>query len=408
MEHWLDLQGQGRLAAFFERIGRILKDAGRRASFAIYAQGLLGEGERKSMEPIAARTCPDPSRVDAAHQRIQHFLVDSPWSDHEVRREAAHFVISALTERESINTWQFDDTGFLKQGKHSVGVQRQYTGSAGKIANCQVGVSLSLGTRTQQVPIDFELYLPKSWTEDLVRRREARIPEGVTFKTKVALALEMAGRAVAEGVPRGVVLADSFYGDEPSFRSGVRSLDLDYAVAVKSDNRVWRTDSKGRRLGEPVTVGELARTLNPKKFRLVTWRDGVKNPLRARFVFARVTPAYRNKGDPPEQRETVWLVIEQTDDATAPFKYYFATLPRYWTRKRLIRLIKERWKTERVYEDMKGEIGLDHFEGRRFPGWHHHISVALCCYAFVVAERVRRFPPTPRRQEVDGPFAVAA
>lgn len=404
----LDSDGQGRLGEYFDKIGNILNNEKRRASFAVYALGLLGEGERKSMEPIAARTCPDPERVDAAHQRLQHFLVDSAWSDREVRREASRYAVAALTERESIDTWQFDDTGFLKQGKHSVGVQRQYTGSAGKVTNCQLGVSLSLGTATEQVPIDFELYVPKSWTEDSARRREARIPEEVTFKTKIELALDMARRAVADEIPRGIALADSWYGDEPSFRAGLRSLGLDYAVAVKSDNRVWRTDSKGHRRGEPTTVGEIARTLLRKSFRRVTWREGVKKPLHARFAILRVVPAYRKKGDELERREAVWLVIEQTGDEADPVKYYFATLPKGWTKKRLIRLIKERWKTERVYEDMKGELGLDHFEGRRFPGWHHHVSVAICCYAFVVAERVRRFPPSAGGEETHAALAIAA
>lgn len=348
MELILDTDGQRRLAEYFDIIGGILNNEGRRASFAVYALGLLGEGERKSMEPIAARTCPDPDRVDAAHQRLQHFLVDSPWSDRDVRREATRFAVAALTGRESIDTWQFDDTGFLKQGKHSVGVQRQYTGSAGKITNCQLGVSLSLGTRTEQVPIDFELYLPKSWTEDRARCKEARIPPSVTFKTKIELALDMARRAIADGVPRGVALADSFYGDEPSFRAGLRSLGLDYAVAVKSDIRVWRTDAKGHRRGEPITVGKIADTMGRKRFRRVTWREGVKHPLHARFATCRVTPAYRMKGDDLEHREAVWLIVEQTGDPDAPFKYYFATLPQSWTKKHLIRLIKERWKKEMI------------------------------------------------------------
>jgi SRSO17 transposase len=408
MELILDTDGQRRLTEYFDIIGGILNNDGRRASFAIYALGLLGEGERKSMEPIAARTCPDVDRVDAAHQRLQHFLVDSPWSDREVRGAATRYAVAALTEREPIDTWQFDDTGFLKQGKHSVGVQRQYTGSAGKITNCQLGVSLSLGTRTEQVPIDFELYLPKSWTEDQARRKEARIPESIAFKTKIELALDMARRAIADGVPHGVALADCFYGDEPSFRAGLRSLGLHYAVAVKSDNRVWRTDENGRRRGEPITVGKIASALGRKRFRRVTWRQGVKHPLHGRFATCRVTPAYRKKGDDLNEREAVWLIVEQTGDPDDPFKYYFATLPQNWSKKRLIRLIKERWKTERVYEDMKGELGLDHFEGRRFPGWHHHVSVAICCYAFVVAERVRRFPPTAGRQETDRSLALAA
>lgn len=196
MGTFMDAGGVQRLEEYFRRIGDILGEESRRSSFAVYAMGLLGDGERKSVEPIAARACPDPCKTDAMHQRLLHFAVDSRWSDREVRREAARYALSAMTRREPVEAWIVDDTGFLKQGKHSVGVQRQYTGSAGKITNCQIGVSLSIATRTEHVPIDFELYLPESWTNDSARRQEARIPEDVTFKTKPQLAVQMIGRAV--------------------------------------------------------------------------------------------------------------------------------------------------------------------------------------------------------------------
>lgn len=395
MQKLLDDDGQGRLTAYLSMIGEELGHDSRRASFATYALGLLSDAERKSIEPIAARSCPDVDRVGAVHQQLQHFVADSPWSDKRVRLAAARYAIEAVTKREPIETWQIDDTGFLKQGTHSVGVQRQYTGSAGKIANCQIGVSLSVATRSEQIPIGFELYLPKSWTESQERRREARIPEDVTFKTKVEQACQMIRRAVLDGIPRGVVLADSFFGDEPSFRSVVRSLGLEYAVGIKSDNRVWSMDRRGRRRGDPLTVGRLARALKPERFRRVTWRQGVRVALSSRFAFERVMPAYRASDEDLASRESVWLIVERPDDEPDA-KYYFASLPSHWSRKRLIRLLKERWRTERVYEDLKGEIGLDHYEGRRYSGWHHHVSVALCCFAFVVAERSRLFPPPPR------------
>lgn len=406
MDFLLDVDGQRRLAEYFERIGAVLNNKKRRASFAIYAMGLLGEGERKSVEPIAARSSCDPLAVDPLHQRLLHFLVDSEWSDHAVRREGCREAVAALTDRgDHVDAWIFDDTGWLKQGKHSVGVQRQYTGTAGKIANCQIGVSLSISTRTEHVPIDFELYLPRCWMDDRARRKEARIPDSMVFKTKVELAIDIVRRAVQDDVPRGVVLADCFYGDEPSFRAELRSLKLDYAVAIKSDSRVRRIDAIGRQHGAPLTVGELAASLSRKSFRRVTWREAANRRLHARFAMRRVMPAHRTQ-DP--EREAVWLIIERPDDETEPSKHYFATLPQSWTKKRLIRLIKERWRTERAYQDLKGELGLDHFEGRRFPGWHHHVSVALSCYAFVVAERVRRFPPTARRPASDHPDRLAA
>src|SRR5258708_14328911 len=232
MQALLDQGAQGRLAKYLGGIGEILGHESRRASFATDALGLLSEAERKSIEPIAARSCADDEQVSAVHQQLQHFITDAPWSDREVRRGAARYAIEALSAREPIETWQIDDTGFLKQGVHSVGVQRQYTGSAGKIANCQIGVSLSVATRTQQLPIDFELYLPKSWTQSPERREEAHIPEDLTFKTKVEQACDLIRRAVADGIPRGVVLADAFYVSVPPFRSAVRSQGLDSYASI--------------------------------------------------------------------------------------------------------------------------------------------------------------------------------
>jgi len=395
MQTLLGQGGQLRLAEYLERIGAILGHDRRRASFATYALGLLSDAERKSIEPIAARSCPDVEQVGAVHQQLQHFMVDSRWSDHEVRLACARYAIKAVSAQEPVETWQIDDTGFLKQGKHSVGVQRQYTGSAGKVANCQIGVSLTVATRREQIPIDFELYLPKSWTESKERREEAHIPEDVTFKTKLEQACEMIRRAVADDIPRGVVLADSFYGDEPSFRAAVRAQGLHYAVGIKSDNRVWKLDRRGRRCGEPLTVAQLARSLESKASRRLTWRQGVQAPLAGRFAMQRVVPAYRAPGEDLAQREAVWLIMEQPE-GEPEIKYSFASLPTNWSKKRIVRLLKQRWRTERVYQDLKGELGLDHYEGRRYSGWHHHVSVALACYAFVVAEKSRLFSPPPR------------
>lgn len=410
MELVLDRDGQVRLSKYFSEIGDVLGNDSRRASFAVYAFGLLGDGERKSMEPIAARACPDPARADAAHQRLHHFATHSDWSDRQVRRLAARHALGAVTAQENIDAWIFDDTGFLKQGVHSVGVQRQYTGSAGKITNCQIAVSLTVATRSQHVPIDFELYLPQSWMEDPLRRREARIPEHLAFRTKVQLALTMMDRALEDDTPRGVVLADADYGRVVEFRDGVRERGFDYAVAVPATTSVWRIDSQDCRRGEPLTIRELATKIASRKrgFRRVTWRDGTKSRLTGRFAVKRVLPTANDGWDPATERERVWLVLEWPDGEAEPNKFYFATLPKGWSKKRLIRLIKERWRTERVYQDMKGEVGLDHFEGRRLRGWHHHVTVALCCYAFVLAERVRRFPPTKRRATPDGPLLLAA
>jgi SRSO17 transposase len=404
----LDDAAERRMGSFFDRIGDVLRNKRRRASFAMYALGLLGEGDRKSAEPIAARACGDPSLCDAYHARLLHFLADSVWDDHGVRRAATEYAIGVLVERgEPITAWIIDDTGFLKQGKHSVGVQRQYTGSAGKITNCQIGVSLSVATRSEHLPLDFELYLPKSWTDDPKRRLEAKIPDEVAFKTKIDLSLQMIERAARDGVPGSILLADSAYGDSSDFRRTVRILGLDYGVGIHGPTKVWRVDKRLRRNGPAISALDLALAIGVKGFRRCTWREGTKGRLSSRFALRRVVAAH-DDGTDPAQREDEWLLMEWPDDEPKPTKFFLVTLPRSASRKQIVRIVKERYRTERLYEDLKGELGLDHFEGRSFPGWHHHVSVALSCYAFVLSERVRRFPPSTRGSLADDPLQLAA
>jgi SRSO17 transposase len=314
-----------------------------------------------------------------------------------------------MVEREAVESWIVDDTGFLKQGSHSVGVQRQYTGSAGKVTNSQIGVSLSLATRAERLPVDFELYLPESRAKDPRRRREARIPKGIAFKTKPELALDIIDRALDDGLPVAPVLADAAYGNSSEFRNQLRLRGLDYAVGIDSTTKVWPVDVRDRRRGQALSVRTLAQQIVQQHgFRRVTWRDGTQQKLSARFAVRRVLPFHNDGWDPARERERVWLVCEWPDDKPEPAKYYVLATLEKLSKKQMIRLIKERWKTERVYEDLKGELGLDHYEGRRFPGWHHHVSAVLCCYAFIVAERVRRLPPSARRQEGHDPLTLAA
>jgi SRSO17 transposase len=397
MPNLMNAAAERRLADYFDRIGRVLGRDDRRASFAVYAMGILGDGERKSIEPIAARACADPARADAEHQRLLHFAVDSRWSDHGVRREAARYAIGAMTMREPVTSWIIDDTGFLKQGSHSVGVHRQYTGAAGKVTNCQIGTSLTIATRTEQVPIDFALYLPECWANDPARRREARIPDDVGFKTKPELALGLLRRALDDGVPPGLVLADSAYGSAREFRDGVRQMGLHYAVGVGNQTVVMVYDKLDRRRDERISLHDLALRIEARGgFRRCTWRQGTKEALTARFALRRVVPAHE-RGPDIEKREPVWLLIEWRDGEDEPANHFLCSLPGRMTKKKLVRAVMQRWRTERAYEDLKGELGLDHYEGRRFPGWHHHVSVVLSCYAFVVAERARHFPPSAGR-----------
>jgi SRSO17 transposase len=393
----MDAAAEQRLVDYFDRIGDVLGRRERRESFAVYALGIFGDGERKSIEPIAARACADPARADAEHQRLLHFALDSPWSDQAVRREAARYAIAAMTEHAPLDSWIIDDTGFLKQGTHSVGVHRQYTGSAGKVTNCQVGVSLTVATATEQVPIDFELYLPDAWTDDSARRKEARIPEQVQFATKNELALRMIQRARDAGIPPGIVLADSAYGTSRDFRKGVREMGLHYAVGVDRKTAIMTLDEHGDLQDEIISAGALALRIESQNgFRRCTWRRGTKQDLSARFALRRVVPAY-DGGHGIDRREPLWLLVEWRDGEPEPANYFLCSLPAPMTKKKLVQIVMQRWRTERAYQDLKGELGLDHYEGRRFPGWHHHVSVVLCCHAFIVAERARHFPPSAVR-----------
>jgi SRSO17 transposase len=408
-DYQMDAMAATRVAEFFNgRIGRCLRRADHRASFATYAFGILGDGDRKSVEPIAARSCADEDACAKVHDRLLHFVREGAWDDKRVRREAARYVVEAMSSRERVTSWIIDDTGMLKQGKHSPGVQRQYTGSAGKIANCQLAVSLSIATATEQVPIDMELYMPESWTSDPARRRIARVPDSLMFKTKIELATDLIGRAVDDGIPGEVVLADSFYGRSHVFRDFIRSKGLDYAVATDSDTRVWSLDERGRH-PDAVTAQELGVQLGQHAFRKITWRDGNRpnRKLSSRFVFCHVKVAH-DDGTVPMLREPVWLVIEWPYGEDRPTKFFLTSLRRRMTRKQIVGVIMERWRTERVYQELKGELGFDHFEGRSFVGWHHHVSVVLCCYALIVAERVRAFPPSARRTRRGQTLAVAA
>jgi SRSO17 transposase len=388
MEFVFDAAGQIRLEQFFAKISDVLNNKKRRESFAMYTMGLLGSCERKSVEPLAAAATGDPDECDACHQRLLHFLAESKWSDRGVRGIAARHAIEAMSTREEIQTWIIDDTGFLKQGKHSVGVQRQYTGSAGKIANCQIGVSLSVANSFAHVPIDFELYLPEEWTSDKARRKECKIPDDIVFKSKEELALDMIERAVHEQIPGKIVLADSWYGRSSNLRTVLRVYGFDYALGIPASLKMRPVGSSGR-TADSRSAQEIAEALPKTAFRRVTWRQGVasgaRGKLHSRFAFRRVLV---EGNEEPE-----WLIVEWPEHESAPTHFALTTLARHMSKKEIIRIFKERYRTERVYEEMKNELGLDHFEGRSFIGWHHHVSVAICCYAFVVGERMRHFSP---------------
>jgi SRSO17 transposase len=407
MSYDMDGDSVHRLEAYFTLIGEVLHNKKRKASFAAYALGLLGEGDRKSMEPIAARIWGDAQHVGCGHQKLQYFVSEAEWDDREVRRAAARYAVEALSRDEPVRTWIIDDTGFLKQGKHSVGVQRQYTGSAGKTANCQIGVSLSVATEHAHVPIDFELFVPKVWTEDPERRKKAGIPDEVEFKTKHELALEMIERAARDGVPGEILLADSFYGHSQPFRDAVSLLGFDYGVAIYGSDKMFLVDRNGALCGDLRSAKEIGLGLDRNAYRRYTWREGTRGSLSSRFALCRVAVPVQH-GAPESTLRVEWLVIEWPEREEEPGKFVLTTLGEKMRPEEIIRIIRERYRTERAYEELKGELGLDHFEGRSFRGWHHHVSVVLCCYAFVVAERTRHFLPSTERQDEYRPLQRAA
>jgi SRSO17 transposase len=379
-----------RLDTHLQGLGGLLGTSERRANFALYAVGLLSEGERKSVEPIAARAAGgDPDLCERYHDRLSHFLRESPWSDHDVRAYAVERALATLTQDESLDVWIVDDTGFLKQGTTSPGVQRQYTGSAGKIANCQIAVSLTLATRTTHLLADMDLYLPESWAHDTERRRRARIPEHIGFRTKHTIALDLVAAAVRNGAPKAPLVADAWYGDSPSFRGGLTALGFRYCVDVNADTRVAPLDDEGNP-SSATTVRALAAALPKEAYRAVSWREGTRGTMQSRFARVRVRVVAPDAREPREQT----LLIEWPARETEPTHYTLCTLPIHTAFEELVRITKQRWRTERVYEDAKGELGLDHFEGRSYVGWQHHVSAVLVCYAFVQTALRRSFPPS--------------
>jgi SRSO17 transposase len=367
-------------------------------------------GERKSVEPMAARLAPD--NVRRMHQSLHHVVADAPWDDDELLRQVRYRVLPAMTRKAPVVAWVIDDTGFPKKGRHSVGVARQYCGQLGKQDNCRVAVSLSVSTWTMSLPIAWRLYLPEAWTEDSVGRRKTGIPETITFQTKPQIALAQIRQAVQEQVPAGPVLADAAYGNDAQFRQALTDLGLTYLVGIQASTTVWAPGEQplpakpwtGR--GRPPTVlqrsvthhpgavEDLARALPTAAWRTVTWRAGSRHPLRSRFAAVRVRPAHRDTWRTTPHPEE-WLLIEWPRGEPKPTKYWLGTAPTDLSLRELVRLAKHRWIIERDYEELKQEVGIGHYEGRGWRGFHHHATLCIAAYGFLVAERAR-FSPSAR------------
>lgn len=392
-------EGEARLEQYFDRIGALLGDRRRRASFAIYATGVVGDHARKSSEPLAAAAAATPQEAARLHDHLLHFVGQSEWDDETVRRFASGYALDEMTRREAVRAWIIDDTGFLKQGKHSPGVQRQYTGSAGKTANCQIGVSLTVATDSEHLPIDMQLYLPESWAADRARCAKAKVPDDVVYRPKWKIALRMIDAAKRAGVPVGVALADAAYGNVSAFRSGLRLLGFEYAVGVNATTVVTPCSNGLGLPTTPIALSKLAKLLPRRAYRNTTWRQGSRRAMLSRFAMLRVEV---------RDEEAQWLLIEWPENEAEPSHFTLGWFANAVSRKKLIRITKDRWRTERVYQDLKGELGLDHYEGRSYRGWHHHVTVVLCCFAFITNERLRHFPPSRGRARPDGSLSRAA
>lgn len=384
-----------------------------------YVRGLLQAGPRKSLEPLVERLA-----GEADYQSLQQFLADSPWEPERVIRAVAERVAPVV----DAEAWVLDDTGFPKDGKSSPGVKRQYSGTLGKIGNCQIGVSLHAVSGRGTLPLGWALYLPEDWCEDPERRRKAKIPEDVVFQTKPQLAQALVERAATFAIDRAPVLGDAAYGDNTQLRSALHGQGVDYVLSIKPETTIYppetvfevpqraaggrgRAPSALRTEDEPVSVEQFARSLAPDDFQMVTFRGKGKTRVRSRFTFQRVTAAHPVRRDNQAPREE-WLIIEWPEDRDAPSDYWISNLPAETKPTRLARLARLRWMIELDYRQLKGELGLDHYEGRSWLGWYHHTALVTTAHAFLTLERLdpkapRRASRSPKRSAYSSPSSTA-
>jgi len=399
-----------RFEAYLEGLAAVLGHADRREPLRAYLTGLLLPGERKSVEPMAAKI--DPRRVAARHQSMHHFVAEAPWDETALLRVARDHALEQLERHGPVAAWVVDDTAYPKKGRHSVGVARQYCGVLGKQDNCQVAVTVSLMNPSVSVPAVYRLYLPEAWAKDRRRRKQAGIPDEVDFRPKWAIALEPIEALLAQELPRAPVVADAGYGVATAFREGVTALGLSYAVGISPETSVWppgeaplpprrwsgrgRPPTRYRRSPRrtPVSAAALAEHVGRSAWHTVSWREGTRGTLQSRFARLRVRAAHRDERS-QAPREPEWLLLEWPRGEAAPTKYWLSTVPAAVSMVELVRLVKLRWRIERDYQELKDEIGLDHYEGRGWRGFHHHGVLCIAAYAFLAAERARLSPPAP-------------
>ncbi len=380
-----------RLAGFLNEMLTGLGRSERRRWGDVYVRGLLATGGRKATATMAS------SASDGNVQAMQQFIGQSPWPWEPLRQRLAQRLIAALRPAAA---WIVDDTGFPKKGTRSVGVARQYSGTLGKIGNCQVAVSLHYATDDAAIPLDFALYLPEEWLEP-ERRQQAGIPEDVTFQTKWALALALIDRAREWETPPGVISADAGYGNVTEFRTGLAERGLTYVLGIQSTTAVWgdqgnltppRRTGRGRprmrpvdEVGPPMSVAALSHAWPQESWQRVTWREGSRGVMTSRFAAARVLPShgYQHSG---AKEASCWLLVEWPEGEEAPTKFWLANLPADTDILSLVRFAKIRWWVEQGYQQLKDELGLDHYEGRSWQGWHHHVTLTMLAFGYLVLE----------------------
>ena len=398
---------ESRFSEYVEGLVSVIGHADRAGPLRDYCVGLMLPCERKSVEPMAAVTAPD--RTAAQHQSLLHFVGNAGGSDEKVLAKVSAMVLPEVERHGPIEAWIIDDTGFPKQGRHSVGVARQYCGQLGKQDNCQVAVSLSVANRHASLPVAYRLYLPQDWAKDRARRRKVGVPKEIIFKTKPQIALEQLRWACEAGLPRGVVLMDAGYGADTDVRANITTLGLSYVAGIMPNTTVWapgtgplppkKWSGQGRppklirrdARHEPNAVKALALALPANAWRTIKWREGSADGLSSRFARLRVRVAHRDY-NLTESRPEEWLLIEWPEEAKEPTKYWLSTLPEGIGFHRLVDIAKLRWRIERDYQELKQEVGLGHFEGRGWRGFHHHATLCIAAYGFLISEQ-EMIPP---------------
>ena len=404
---------EGRLEAYIDGLASVIGHADRVQPLHDYCVGLMLPLERKSVEPMAAKTA--PARTSAKHQSLLHFVGQGQWSDEKLLAKVRELVLPGIERHGAIRAWIFDDTSFPKQGRHSVGVARQYSGQLGKQDNCQVVVSLSLANDYASLPVAHRLYLPQEWIGDAARRAKAGVPEDIGFKTKPQIALDLIRWACAAGLPLGVGLLDAGYGVDATLRMGLSELGLAYVAGVLSSTLAWKPGTrpepgegapkKGRRGDSDIlSLKEIALSLKARAWRTVEWREGTCDVLSSRFARVRVHVAHRHLTADRHAEE--WLLIEWPSDEPEPTKYWLSTCREDIAIDELVDLAKLRWRIERDYQELKQEVGLGHYEGRGWRGLHHHITLSIAAYGFLISERETIPPSAPRRAVLGPPPAL--